>query len=166
MRISIFKKYTVSFSFIFLFILGGCSQGISQEEYDTLQNNNQLLQEKLDNVLVSGTCSGYLVATVRGFSQDYISDEADKMVIVTEFQSKPFMLTLSEEQLKTLEIGKNYVFNIENKDITLISNEFAKQTNNIQHFILQYQLKIASVSSAIEAQSGLDGSTLSCTPKQ
>jgi hypothetical protein len=166
MRVSIIKKTMVKFSIIFLFILGGCSQGVSQDEYDNLQKNYQLLREKLDNVLVSGTCGGYLVATVRGFSQDYVSDEADKMVIVTEFQSKPFMLPLSDEQLKTLEMGKNYVFSIENKDITLISNEFAKQTNNVQQLILQYQLKISSVSSATETQSGLDGSTLSCTPKQ
>lgn len=154
-----------SFTIIMLIVLSGCTQGVPQKEYDDLRITYQSLQQKLDKIFELGTCSGYLVATVRGFSQDYVTDEEDKMVIVTEYQSAPFMIMVDSEQLETLEIGKAYVFSIDNKDITLISDEFMKQTTNIQQLLIQYQLVISSVSLATESQSGMNGSTLSCTPK-
>lgn len=160
-----FRNSIFSFGLIFLLILSGCSQGVSQKEYDDLRTSYQALQQKLDNIFEMGTCSGYLVATVRGFSQDYISDEEDKMVIVTEYQTAPFMIMVSNEQLETLEIEKVYIFTVENKDITLISDEFNKQTTNVQQLFTQYRLVISSVSLATEAQSGMNGSTLSCSPK-
>ncbi|MBS3991197.1 MAG: hypothetical protein KGZ51_03925 [Erysipelothrix sp.] len=166
-----FKKFLslnrlFSVALILVLVLSGCTQGISQKEFDDLRTSYQALQQKLDNIFVLGTCSGYFVATIRGFSQDYVSDEEDKVAIVTEFQSAPFMIVLSSEQLQTLEIGKVYVFNTESKDVTLISDEFMKQTTNIQQLLLQYQLVVTSISLATESQSGLNGSTLSCTPKE
>jgi hypothetical protein len=150
--------------FLCLLTLSGCAQGVSQKEYDELKIKNQLLQEKLDNVLVSGTCKGSFVATVRGFSQDYVSDEENRIAIVTEFQGNPFMIALTEDQLKNLEVGKAYVFLIENKDISVVSDELAQLTGSVQQYFVQYHLVISSVNLATEAQSGMSDLTITCTP--
>lgn len=164
MLFSLFSKQILIF-FIFLILVSGCTQGISQQKVDELNNKVQMLEDKLNNVIVSGTCSGYIVATVRGFSQDYVSDEEDKMAIISEFQSNPFMIELTPAQIELIELGSSYVFRIRTKDASMLSDEYSTQSQSVELLLAQYRLVIESIASATEDQKGFDGSTLACKQK-
>lgn len=163
---SVMKKWLSLFIAIFIALcLVGCCGGISEEEYqqvlmerDTLRLELQELQnsvetEKQDTVQV--VISGTFAATVRNLIPDYVSDERLNMGVVTLFQCPPFLM-YTGEFTDQLEIGKNYIFEIEPKTVEVTAEEYEINFPDPEIVMQKYHLILAGVRESLESERGLD----------
>ncbi len=128
-------------------LLSGCASGaITQEQYDALMATNEeltvelelLKQEQSDTPsssadapappvgddMVEVKIRGGFSATVMGFARETLStDYPPQFVILTLFQSSPFILYVGSDVTAQLEVGNTYYFEIEEREVDPISRE-------------------------------------------
>ena len=163
--VSEMKKWVSLFmSALIVLSLTGCG-GISEEEYqqvceerDALRLELQELQnsmeaEKQDTVQV--IISGTFAATVRDLIPDYVSDERLSMGIVTLFQCPPFLMYIGDFT-DQLEIGKNYIFEIEPKIVEIKTKDYEIDLSYPEVVVPKYHLMLAGVRESEESERGLD----------
>lgn len=107
---------------------------------------------------VTAKISGYFAVIVREIIPDYCLDDVTPTVaVVTLFQQEPFTVYVGEEIASQLEIGKQYIFNIREKNIGEITKEeFEKPYIEPVIALNKYNLIIDSVRLADEGEWGLD----------
>lgn len=158
------------------FSLMGCSNVVSQSEYDAvcverdaLQEERDALQEERDSlraqveelssvsteqeegkkVLISGS----FPATVRDLIPDYSLNETTlNVAVISLFQCGPFTVYVGEEMAAELQVGETYVFEIVEMEVEKVTNSTDPQT-----VIPLYHLRIKSARIAEESERGLGG---------
>jgi hypothetical protein len=101
-------------------------EGIRQLSDEILELQTQLsaLQEAAENSadeMMEAMVTGSFVATVRHIMPDFVFDERPRIAVLTEFQSGPVLFRLDPEIISQLEIGKTYVFEVEDTPVGKIS---------------------------------------------
>ncbi|MBZ4670588.1 MAG: hypothetical protein JG769_892 [Oscillospiraceae bacterium] len=110
---------------------------------------------------VNAKITGSFCATVRWVGPDYcLDDSTPNTVMLTLFQSAPFLIFPGEEAASKLEVGKTYYFEIEDTPIGSIpKSEFDKGVITEKAFVL-YPIKIKAFRLAKEDEMGLNSPNL------
>ncbi len=160
------KTITALICLTCIMTLTGCS-GVSQEEYDAVCAERDLLQAKLTELqaetddnstdYLTVDISGHFSATVRDVIPDYCLDGSTPQVaVVTLFQDAPFTLFIGETA-DQLEIGKNYVFEIKPQEsVKMTADEYQQGCSDVDTAISLYNIQISSFRLAEEDEWGLD----------
>lgn len=107
---------------------------------------------------VHAKLTGNFAVTVREVIPDYCMDDFTPTVaVVTCFQDDPFTVYLGAEMASGLEIGEQYVFEIEETDIGEITREKLEGYPPSPEIVIPlYQLQIADIRPAEDEEWGLD----------
>ncbi len=141
---------------------GGGPADSYKEYYDVLGDLGALLMEQSDEEdTLNVSISGYFVATVRDILPDYLGDDFTPAVAVVQiFQGEMFTIGV-RDLAEQLEIGKTYVFEIEEKNnIELGWTEYDVRPLAPAEVILDYNIRIKAVREIEEGEGGLDSSHL------
>jgi len=95
------------------------NQYLLHEIQRLLTENYELLAEiNTDVDMVAFRVAGAFIATVHHTMSDNVFDDQHRIVVLTEFQSNPFMLRLEPAWIAQLDVGETYVFEIETPILT------------------------------------------------
>lgn len=137
---------------ICLTMFTGCNQYSSKET--DIQNDNQLINVGIE---------GGFVATVRGIIPDYcLDDKTPQVLILTEFQSGPFLVYAGQDISEKIYIGDMYYFEIVNKDVGFVTqDEYNKGIPVTETAIVLYNLRINSFRQPEDNEIGFESPSLS-----
>ncbi len=149
----------------FVIIFTGCNfQDISDGKTVNATTEIEKPKESLSNSdinAVNAKITGSFCATVRWIGPDYcLDDSTPNTVMLTCFQSEPFLIFPGEEIASKLEVGKIYYFEVQDTPIGNISkSEFDKGIIVETAFAL-YPIKIKAFRIANQDEWGLQSINL------
>lgn len=179
------KSRILALTVVVSLILAGCG-GVSVENYNAVskERDELLIQkanleaeyldilEERDQLLrryetVPATISGQFTATVRATLPDYVmGDTTHTVAIVNCFQDSPFAVYLGARLISQVEIGKTYVFEIEETEIQLQRQQCDGPLPSPAEAVALYGVEVAAVRKAEENDLGLNGYHLEYKPAE
>ena len=142
------------------------SCGVSQTDYDAMAAERDALQAQVDDLSsqledqdqeVTATLTGSFVATIRMLIPNYtLDDTTPRCAVVTLFQDSPFIIPLNEHLIDGLEIGRSYVFTIQDQEVTVPYQEWLEDPVSPEVALALYPLSYDSIRPAEEGGGGIN----------
>ncbi len=156
-------KKTLAFITLCTLLFTGCSQGVSQSEYNTLLAENQALQEEIISLqnepdMIEVTLTGGFTANVIEVidGEEFLSSDLNALVL-TCYQGGPFVMYYEEGTIENIEIGERYYFTIEDRDIGEFSaDEYENGAGDLEVLSAQYNLRVESIREPMEDEWGVE----------
>lgn len=137
---------------------------LESEYLGVLEERDDLLQRY---EIVPATITGQFTATDRATLPDYVmGDTTHTVAIVNCFQDSPFAVYLGARLISQVEIGKTYVFEIEETEIQLQRQQCDGPLPSPAEAVALYGVEVAAVRKAEENDLGLNGYHLEYKPAE